>query len=322
MILKRAARANAGQLCVGRSPSGLRFLTNPHVLPRMACPLSPDARSETLETSLAPLQGNGLRIGVFDSGLGGLSVLRALRERMPGADISYVADSGHAPYGEREDVFIQARSQHISDFLVHQGVDAIVVACNTATAAAIHHLRLRCGNLPVIGVEPGVKPAVAHSASKRVGVLATPGTLGSLKFRRLVEQHAQDAQLVLQACPGLAREIELGLLDTPALREMVARFCAPLREAQVDTVVLGCTHYPFVAPLIQAELGPGVHIVDTAQAVAQHTQRVSEKLRLAPQAVERTTSGDTRLWSSADPQHLQRVAQAWLGLDATASALP
>lgn len=288
----------------------------------MLCSSPSDARSETLAQPCGIALGSGLRIGVFDSGLGGLSVLRALRERMPGADISYVADSGHAPYGEREDVFIQARSQHISDFLVHQGVDAIVVACNTATAAAIHHLRLRCGNLPVIGVEPGVKPAVAHSASKRVGVLATPGTLGSLKFRRLVERHALDANLVLQACPGLAREIELGLLDTPALRDMVTRFCTPLRDAQVDTVVLGCTHYPFVAPLIQAELGSEVHIVDTAQAVAKHTQRVSEKLRLALETPQRGTSGDTRLWSSADPQHLQRVARAWLGLDATASALP
>lgn len=266
--------------------------------------------------------GEGLRIGVFDSGLGGLSVLRALRAQMPAATLLYVADSGHAPYGERDDAFIQARSEHISDFLVHQGADAIVVACNTATAAAIHRLRLRCGDLPVIGVEPGVKPAVALSASKRVGVLATPGTLGSLKFRRLVEQHGQGAHLVLQACPGLAREIESGVLDTPALRDMVARFCAPLRAAQVDTVVLGCTHYPFVAPLIQTELGPNVHIVDTAHAVAQHTQRVSARHPDAAAPAHTPPSGDTRLWSSADPQHLQRVARAWLGLDAAASALP
>lgn len=272
-----------------------------------------------------PSTGNtyeGLRIGVFDSGLGGLSVLRALRAQMPAASLLYVADSGHAPYGERDDAFIQARSEHISDFLVHQGADAIVVACNTATAAAIHRLRLRCGDLPVIGVEPGVKPAVAMSASKRVGVLATPGTLGSLKFRRLVEQHGQGAHLVLQACPGLAREIESGVLDTPALREMVARFCEPLREAQVDTVVLGCTHYPFVAPLIQAALGTHVHIVDTAQAVAQHTRRVSGRHPGATTTTHALASGDTRLWSSADPQHLQRVARAWLGLDAAASALP
>lgn len=289
---------------------------------RALAPFATDAMPPTDHT------GAGLRIGVFDSGLGGLSVLRALRAQMPSAALLYVADSGHAPYGERDDAFIQARSEHISDFLVHQGAEAIVVACNTATAAAIHRLRLRCGDLPVIGVEPGVKPAVAWSASKRVGVLATPGTLGSLKFRHLVEQHGQDAHLVLQACPGLAREIESGVLDTPALREMVSRFCAPLREAQVDTVVLGCTHYPFVAPLIQAALGPHVHIVDTAHAVAQHTQRVSARHLSAPHAAASraltptSPSGETRLWSSADPQHLQRVALAWLGLDAVASALP
>lgn len=280
--------------------------------------------------------GAGLRIGVFDSGLGGLSVLRALRAQMPAAALLYVADSGHAPYGERDDAFIQARSEHISDFLVHQDVDAIVVACNTATAAAIHRLRLRCGDLPVIGVEPGVKPAVAMSVNKRVGVLATPGTLGSQKFRHLVTQHGQGAQLVLQACPGLAREIESGVLDSPALRDMVARFCAPLREAGVDTVVLGCTHYPFVTPLIQAELGTGVHIVDTAQAVAQHTQRVSAKHLAASAHVKATCTapaaqpglkppaaapGEIRLWSSADPAHLRRVASAWLSLDAAATAL-
>ncbi len=284
-----------------------------------ASALAPLAAGATPTTGNA---GEGLRIGVFDSGLGGLSVLRALRAQMPAATLLYVADSGHAPYGERDDAFIQARSEHISDFLVHQGADAIVVACNTATAAAIHRLRLRCGDLPVIGVEPGVKPAVALSASKRVGVLATPGTLGSLKFRRLVEQHGQGAHLVLQACPGLAREIESGMLDTPALREMVARFCTPLHDAQVDTVVLGCTHYPFVAPLIQAALGPRVHIVDTAHAVAQHTRRVSGKHPGATTTTPSLASGDTRLWSSADPQHLQRVARAWLGLDAVASALP
>lgn len=267
-----------------------------------------------------PRDGQGLRIGVFDSGLGGLSVLKALRTHLPAAELLYVADSGHAPYGERDDAFIQARSQHIADFLVHQGVDAIVVACNTATAAAIHRLRLRCGDLPVIGVEPGVKPAVAQSTGKRVGVLATPGTLGSLKFRHLVEQHGHGAHLVLQPCPGLAREIESGLLDTPALREMVARFCTPLREAQVDTVVLGCTHYPFVAPLIQAELGQDVLILDTAEAVAQQTLRVTVA-RHTPSA-RPPQAGQIRLWSSADPRHLQRVAHAWLGVDAPTQALP
>lgn len=289
-------------------------------------PAKPASQNTTAEAT-AHRRTQNLRIGVFDSGLGGLSVLRALRERLPSADLLYVADSGHAPYGERDDAFIQARAEHISDFLVHQGVDAIVVACNTATAAAIHKLRLRCGDLPVIGVEPGVKPAVARSVNKRVGVLATPGTLGSLKFRHLVEQHAQGAHLVLQACPGLAREIESGELDSPALRGMVARFCAPLREAKVDTVVLGCTHYPFVAPLIQAELGPQVHILDTAQAVAQHAQRVmalrpGQAAGAPAGAAPKPGTGALHLWSSATPQHLQHVALAWLGLSAAASALP
>jgi glutamate racemase len=261
--------------------------------------------------------GRPLRIGVFDSGLGGLSVLRALRTHLPAAELLYVADSGHAPYGEREDTFVQTRSEHISDFLVEQGVDAIVVACNTATAAAIHRLRLRCGDLPVVGVEPGVKPAVALSKTKRVGVLATPGTLGSLKFRHLVERHGAGAHLVLQACPGLAAEIEVGELDSPVLRDMVGQFCAPLKAARIDTVVLGCTHYPFVEPLIRDALGAEVCILDTAEAVAIQTKRMTSADTASAQKL-----GTVHLWSSADPVHLQQVALAWLNIDAMATYLP
>jgi glutamate racemase len=265
--------------------------------------------------------GEGLRVGLFDSGLGGLSVLRSMRACMPLAELIYVADSGHAPYGERDDAFIATRCAHISRFLQSQSVDAIVVACNTATAAAVHHLRAQLPHLPIVGVEPGVKPAVQASARGKVGVLATPGTLASAKFQRLIAHHGHEAHIVLQACPGLAREIEAGELDTPQLRELVSRFSRPLSEAGVDTVVLGCTHYPFVEPLFREYLGPGVALIDTADAVARHTARLLG-VSVEPGTAAPPSSGATHLWSSADPAHLQAVAHRWLGLNAPAGALP
>jgi glutamate racemase len=265
--------------------------------------------------------GARTRIGVFDSGLGGLSVLRALHARLPLADLIYVADSGHAPYGEREGTFIVSRSQHICDFLLARGVDAIVVACNTATAAAIHLLRERHPLVPIIGVEPGVKPAVALSRAKRVGVLATPATLASEKYKLLIAKHGRDALIVPQPCPGLAREIEKGQVDTPALRELVARFAAPLREAGIDTVVLGCTHYPFVAPLFKDALGEGVKVIDTAQAVAEQTARLCASRALADVEDHLSSSGERLFFSSGDPGHLAQVARNWLGVEAVVSSL-
>jgi glutamate racemase len=267
---------------------------------------------------LATSLGDGLRIGLFDSGLGGLSVLRALRQLMPRAQLLYTADSANAPYGERDDAFIAARSIAISGFLLDQGAQAIVVACNTATAMAVHTLRQRWPDLPIVGVEPGVKPAVACSSNKRIGVLATPGTLASDKFKRLIELHGRDALIVPQPCPGLAKEIEAGQLDSPALRTLVDTFALPLRQAEVDTVVLGCTHYPFVAPLFQQALGPQVCIVDTAEAVARQTQRVCASL--PPQVGQATPS--THLWTTGDPGHLAQVAEHWLGLKTEVGVFP
>lgn len=261
----------------------------------------------------------GARIGVFDSGLGGLSVLRALRVHLPQARLLYVADSGFAPYGERSADYIAQRVEVISAFLMSQGAQAIVVACNTATAAAVHLLRERHPSMPIVGVEPGVKPALALSPGRRVGVLATPGTLSSEKFQHLIARHGHDALILPVPCPGLAREIELGQLDTPSLRQLVATFAAPLRAAQVDTVVLGCTHYPFVAPLFQAELGPGVRLVDTADAVARQTARLCEGLHATGHD---GLPGSVALWTTGEPAHLSRVAQQWLHLDTPAQALP
>lgn len=302
---------------------------NMRLLPRVPRPCSllvTQHATASPETGASPapiFRGAHTHIGVFDSGLGGLSVLRALHERLPLADLTYVADSGHAPYGERDDDFIAARSRQICDHLIARSVDAIVVACNTATAAAIHLLREAYPHLPIIGVEPGVKPAVARSINKRIGVLATPSTLASDKYKRLIEMHAHGATLVSQPCPGLAKEIESGLLDTPALRQLVERFAQPLRAAEVDTVVLGCTHYPFVAPLFQQALGERVTVMDTAQAVAEHTARLCARtLGQQPgKADRRPSTGTLSFCTSADPAHLATVAANWLGVHSMVTRL-
>jgi glutamate racemase len=266
--------------------------------------------------------GRGLTLGLFDSGLGGLSVLSAIREALPMADMVYVADSAHAPYGEKTDAYIADRSRQIAQFLLTRGADVLVVACNTATAAAVHELRQQWPEVPVVGIEPGIKPALAASGTQCIGVLATPATLRSQKLQRLIETHGQGAQIVLQACPGLAKEIELGALDSPRLRELVESFSAPVRQAKVDTVVLGCTHYPFVAPLFQQALGEHVRLIDTAHAVARHTARLGQALHAsATRAAPKDTRGLTELWSSADPALLTQVAQRWLGLNTQSNKL-
>jgi glutamate racemase len=293
--------------------------------PSISCSVTKSAAltPDTGASAVALFKGAHTRIGVFDSGLGGLSVLKALHERLPLADLTYVADSAHAPYGERDDDFIAARSKDICDHLIAASVDAIVVACNTATAAAIHLLREAYPGMPIIGVEPGVKPAVAHSGNKRIGVLATPSTLASDKYKRLIETHGHGATIVSQACPGLAKEIESGQLDTPALRDLIERFSEPLRNANVDTVVLGCTHYPFVAPLFQQALGDKVNIVDTAKAVTEHTARLCVKNQGVHPGLQahHTSTGKLRFCTSADPAHLATVVYNWLGVSCDVTRL-
>ncbi len=210
-------------------------------------------------------------IGVFDSGLGGLSVLRALQAAMPAADFLYVADSAYAPYGERKADEIVERSLSITNFLVASGASGVVVACNTATATAIVALRAQHPGLPLVGIEPGLKPAVATTRNGRIGVMATPATLASARFEQLLHAQAQSGFVLRQACPGLAQLIEQGDLDASGVIDAVQRFCEPLRRAEVDTVVLGCTHYPLIAHHIQAALGDDVQLIDTAHAVARHS---------------------------------------------------
>lgn len=256
-------------------------------------------------------------IGVFDSGVGGLSVLAALHERLPGTPLRYVADSAHAPYGERSDAFIVERSRCIAAHLVEQGARGLVVACNTATAAAVQALRAQYGALPIVGVEPGLKPAAALTRVRRVGVLATPSTLASERFAALLRAQPPEVRFVTRACPGLAALIEEGDLDAPALRAAVGEHTAPLRAAGVDTVVLGCTHYRFVRHLVEAALGRGVQVVDTADAVARHAAS-----RFASFVRHDGPASTVQLQTTGDAARLQRIAAAWLPFACSVDALP
>ena len=211
-------------------------------------------------------------IGVFDSGVGGLSVLHHIRQTLPHERLIYIADSGHVPYGDKSPSYIEQRSHTLTRFLIEQGADAIVIACNTATAAAVASLRSQF-SIPVIGMEPAVKPAVAATKSGVVGVLATVGTLESARFAALLEKYAGDVEIVTQGCPGLVEQVELGELNSAKTRDLIERYTAPLLKRGADTLILGCTHYSFLAPLICDVVGGNITLVDTGEAVARQLQR-------------------------------------------------
>ena len=235
-------------------------------------------------------------IGVFDSGVGGLSVLRELRVLLPAESFLYYADSAHCPYGGQSQAAIQARAVAITEELLAAGAKLIVVACNTATIAAVEHLRASYP-VPVVGMEPAVKPACAQTQTGVVGVLATGAALGGEKFHRLVAQHAERVRVITQPCPGLVECVEAGELDGARANALVTQYVEPLRVAGADVLVLGCTHYPFLRPLIQRIAGADVHLLDTGAAVARQTRRVLEREGLLDGSgvggqLEWRTSGD------------------------------
>jgi glutamate racemase len=212
-------------------------------------------------------------VGIFDSGVGGLSVAREVRRALPAEPVLYVADTAYLPYGDRTDEEVRARTLAIGGWIQAQGAKVLVVACNTASGAALEALRERL-TIPVIGLEPALKPAVRETKVGRVGVMATRGTIRSARFQRLVDNYADGVRVVRDPCPGLADLVEGGLLDGPELAERMEAYVAPLREAEVDTVVLGCTHYVFVRDAIQRALGPGVRLLDSGEAIARRTRQI------------------------------------------------
>ena len=257
-------------------------------------------------------------VGVFDSGVGGLSVLGEIRALLPHESLLYVADSGHVPYGDKSAEFICARSLTIADFLLGQGAKALVLACNTATAAAISELRSAYPQLPIIGMEPAVKPAAAATQTGVVGVLATTGTLKSAKFAALLDRFASDVRVITQPCPGLVEQIEAGALTATATRELLWGWVQPLLAEGCDTLILGCTHYPFIKPLLRELLPANVSLIDTGAAVARQLRRVlAERELLASGPAQ-----PAQFWSSAQPQALQQVLPLLWGAAAEVQALP
>lgn len=229
-------------------------------------------QNKLLKNKPSNLQTVGCRpIGVMDSGVGGLSVLRHIHRLLPHESLTYVADSQYAPYGSLSPEKITERCFAVADFLIAQGIKVLVVACNTATAAAITGMRARY-DLPIIGMEPAVKPAAAASKNGIIGVLATVGTLKSAQFAALLESYGRNVEVVTQGCIGLVECIERGETNTDSTKALLTSYCTPLLEAGADTIVLGCTHYPFVRELIQDIVGDDVTLIDTGAAVANYLQ--------------------------------------------------
>jgi glutamate racemase len=244
-------------------------------------------------------------IGIFDSGVGGLSILREIRKLLPKQDILYFADQAHVPYGPRPMDEVRSFAEGISQFLIHKGSKVIVVACNTASAAALHHLRTTFPQVLFVGMEPAVKPAALSSRTQRVGVLATPTTFQGELFASVVERFAQGVEVIERTLPGLVEKIEQLDLDGPETRAIISEALLPLLDQGIDTLVLACTHYPFVVPLIQRIAGAGVQVIDPAPAIARQTKRVWNSLAFPQRDLE---TGDIVYYSTQNPERLAQVA--------------
>ena len=257
-------------------------------------------------------------IGVFDSGVGGLSVLRAIRAALPHEHLVYVADSGHAPYGDQSEAHITQRTLTVGNWLAEQGVKGITIACNTATVVAAKTLREQT-HLPVVAIEPAIKPAVALTRSGVVGVLATRQTVHSAAVARLVDLYGADKRVVLQACPGLMEQVERADLHSAETEALLRQFITPLLEQGADTLVLGCTHYPFLRDTIQRLVGAEVTLLDPADAVARElARRLAESGSLTTQAAP----GSVQFFTSGDVAQAQAVISHLWDAPLTVQALP
>ena len=256
------------------------------------------------------LTSSSAPIGIFDSGVGGISVLRAIRQQMPEESVIYFGDQGHIPYGPRPMEQIRDFSEEITRFLLRQGAKLIVVACNTASAAALKHLREKFPTVQFVGMEPAVKPAAEYTQTGRVGVLATPATFQGALYASVVERFANGVELFQHTCPGLVQQIEQGKLNGETTRQILEAALTPMLEKDIDTVVLGCTHYPFVIPLIQQIVGTDVRVIDPAPAVAKQTERLLEASGLQNTS---GTQGHVTLYTSGDPDALRSLLPVLLG---------
>ncbi|NYH09950.1 glutamate racemase [Pseudomonas moraviensis] len=242
-------------------------------------------------------------IAVFDSGVGGLSVLAEIRQLLPNESLLYLGDCGHIPYGEKTPEFIRQRCSVMAGFFREQGAKALVIACNTATVAGVADLRRDLPEWPIVGMEPAVKPAAAATRSGVVGVLATTGTLQSAKFAALLDRFATDVRVITQPCPGLVERIEIGDLHSAELRALLKHYVDPLLANGCDTIILGCTHYPFLKPMLKSMIPESISLIDTGAAVARQLQRLLAERDLLAEGPNRPV----RFWTSADPASLRKT---------------
>lgn len=247
-------------------------------------------------------------IGVFDSGVGGLSVLKEIRTLLPNENLLYIADSKHAPYGDRSTEHVQHRTQKIAAFLLKKNIKLLVIACNTATAEAITLLREQL-SIPVIGLEPAIKPGVKISKTGVIGVLATQRTIDSERLYSLIIRHAPHTKVIAQACPGLVEKVEKNHLNHETTHRLIKQYTIPLLQQNADTLILGCTHYPFLSPTIRTIVGNDIQLIETGRPVARQLQRILKQHYLLNQM--NTTGYITFYNSSTLKQHTKTMQQLW-----------
>jgi glutamate racemase len=257
-------------------------------------------------------------IGVFDSGVGGLSVLREIRSLLPYEHVVYVADSAHAPYGDKPEEYVQRRDMTIARFLVENGAKALVLACNTATAGSVDALRA-AHDVPIVAIEPGVKAAVAATRTGVIGVLVTTSTAASGRYASLLQRFGSEIEVVTVGAPGLVEHIERNDLDSPDIRGLAEVYLEPMLSAGSDVIVLGCTHYVFIRPLLASIAGPSVELLDTGAAVARQLKRVLAERHLLNHGAER---GSEKFWSSAAGNGASEIMSRLYGSRIEAQALP
>ena len=267
---------------------------------------------ETGSRELPLLNAAAGPIGVFDSGVGGFSILRAIRQELPEESLIYLADQAHVPYGPRSLEQVRAFSEGITRFLLSRGVKIIVVACNTASAAALHYLRGEYPLVPFVGMEPAVKPAAEHTRSGVVGVLATPATFQGALYASVIERFANGVTVLQSNCPGLVMEIDAGNLDTPRVREILEEALQPMLAQGIDTVVLGCTHFPFVIPTIEEVVGPKVRVIDPSPAIARQVKRLLKVNRLLNLSSKST---EVQYLTTGDPEGLAGLLPRLIGVE-------
>lgn len=260
---------------------------------------------------------NSAPVGIFDSGVGGLSVLREVRAAMPAESIDYVADSANAPWGDKPPGYVRDRALFISGFLLEQGIKAVVIGSNTGTAGSAEALRSTL-TIPVVGIEPGIKPAVAATRSRVIGAIVPAAVSESDRLASLLDRFGGDVKVVVQPVPGLVEHVERADLDSPELRQMVEGYLRPMLDAGADAIVLGSTHYVFLKPLVAEIAGPNVTLIETGAAVARQLARVLDERGLRADG----QSGVERFWTSGDPSASRRVISALLGREVWVEKLP